>query len=264
MKKIESNKGEEWMNAKLSREAIIVEASAHVLKSKFHTEIDPAKARGLIERNRGLDRPMLYAGANYDLGDFLATGCRRGVFVDPQYGERMRVGGKPATETYREDFERSLKEREEEDAKNFSMRIEGDIKRGGRWLLNFEFCGEQKSVVCYGADVRLLGNGSLEPPELADGVAHYTTVHFPTEWANCFLFPGVIGRVVAGGHMESGYPIEFEPLLRHMGFEELHSAGSREAVERRCGRMSLNGVSVYEKLRKYAILRREDESTSVQ
>ncbi len=252
-----------------ARELSIVHASAKLLIDRFHPDLTFEKAKNLVERNRATRKPMLYAGANYDLGDFLATGCQTGVFVDPQYENRYNPKT-PNWKTYREDFVHSLRGLDLGiGASDFSICELGIWPP--KWLVAFTFCGEKKTVVCYGLEIRILAKSlkfrSEEPwfpkdrspfPELENGISHYTTVHYPTEWGSSFVNEAILNLVVPGGHVETWYPEDITGRLKSLGFESFHQDDSVAIFESRCCKSSQDGVSIYDRLRAYAIFRLND------
>jgi hypothetical protein len=236
------------------REGVIVEASARILTSRFHTTLPFEKAKDMIERNRGLGKPMLYAGANYDIPDFLATGCKTGVFIDKSYSDTIFPDRIPSRDGYLESFQRSLTDID--DATSVAIKGPAELGRSDGWKLAFSFCGEERSVICYGKSIRSIEDETI-PSVLASGVVHYTTVHYPTEWGIIFVLPSIIGLVVPGGHLETWCPKALVPMLDSFDFSPLHANPTNEVFEKRCGRIYHNGVSVYERLGKYTLFEKD-------
>lgn len=240
----------------VSKERVIIEASARILTSRYHKDLSFEKAALLVERNRTLDRPALYIGANKDIADFLATGCKGGVFVDPEYSEIVSPAGQTNMDLFAEDFRSHLIRIS--DVSGFSIRQEGDIKKSGKWIMKFDFCGEEKTVVCYGAALRF-PRFRFNPPEPESGVSHLTTVHFPTEWIAALEYYDIFNTVVRGGHLETWYPKELQTFLtQFLRFELFHKDNSNDAIKARHGEILIDEVSIYDKLRSYAIFRKKE------
>ncbi|MEK6982450.1 MAG: hypothetical protein AABX38_05955 [Candidatus Micrarchaeota archaeon] len=238
----------------ISRERVIIEASARVLTSRYHKDLPFEKAVNLVERNRALDKPALYAGANKNIADFLATGCKMGVFVDPMYSQTRPSSGQTNLQLFLENFRSSLSMIE--GATNPTIKEEGNIKkRSGKWIMRFYFHKEERTVACYGSSITSLGVMS-EPPELESGVTHYTTVHFPSEWRESFTHPHLLSLVVPGGHLETWHPHTVQPMLDLYKFELLHRNGSNDQIKAMHGELTVNGVSLYNTLFEYAIFRK--------
>ena len=234
----------------------LVETSANLLIRRFHRDLSLEKAKDIIEKNRSTGKPMLYAGANYDMADFLATGCRKGVFIDKAYSDTFYPGGISTKYGYLEDFGCSLfRLVSPGDISNLSLTEEGDIKRGGKWIVGFSYCGEEKKVICYGKNIRRLATGELEAEELKDGLAHYATVHYPTEWSGIFIAPSILDMIVPGGYLETWFNENEKSPSTEMGFQVIHK--NNASPEERFGRSSTNGISIYDRLGDYVILERK-------
>lgn len=234
----------------------LIDASARLLVSRFHPDLPFEKAKEIVERNRSTGKPMLYAGANYDMADFLATGCKKGVFIDKAYRDTFYPGDKSTKDGYLDDFRWSLSRLESSgDVSNLSLREEGDIRfREGKWIVTFSFCGEERTVTCHGRNVHCLAAGEPKAEELKDGITHYVTVHYPTEWSGIFIAPSILGMIVPGGHLETWFNGNENSPTKEMGFQVIHT--NNAPPEERFGRSTRNGISIYDRLGDYVILER--------
>jgi hypothetical protein len=181
-------------------ERALVDASAKLLSSIYHKGMPFEQAKKIVEANRNLGKPMLYAGARDSIEDFLASGAVVGVFADPYYG----FAG------FAEDRRHYFDARAKKMTGSISFEEKGSIKEGGKWVYRFEFMGEEKTIVCYSAKSEDLF-AKFSPPELAGGIAHYATVHRSPE--GTLLTAQILSRVAPGGHVEA-YGLEDQYLAK--------------------------------------------------